>query len=346
MTTARDLVNAALAQVRSVAPEAAAAWLGRDDTLFVDLREAAELDREGSIPGALHAPRGLIEFLADPASPWHLPALAPGRSLVLFCGAGWRSALAARDLGALGRTEVCHIAGGFEAWRRAGLATTAPQARAFDQTAPQAQAQDQDQSVPQAPAPDLAALLRIQAHANRLANHRLHSAMRALPPAELHAPRTSFFPTLIGTLNHILAVDGYYLACLKGEPDADRHWHEFVPASDLPELQPRQHAMDDALIRFCSGLDAAGCVRGVAMPRAGGRIQRDLACHVLSHLFMHQTHHRGQVHAMLSGTAVKPPQLDEFLMPSEAHLRHEDVQAHGWNEAQIWGLAPKQPLLE
>ena len=184
---------------------------------------------------------------------------------------------------------------------------------------------------------DLSAYLRIQAHANALANHRLHAAMAALDRAALHAPRVSFFPSLIATLNHILDVDGYYVAALQGKPDADRYWKEFVPANHLPELAQRQRASDDALIALCSALDAAGCEGIVNMPRGGGRIQRDLACHVLAHLFMHQTHHRGQVHAMFSGTPVAPPQLDEFLMASEGHLRRDDMAALGWREEDIWG---------
>ena len=183
---------------------------------------------------------------------------------------------------------------------------------------------------------DLAQALRIQAHANALANHRLHAAMAPLDRAALHAPRVSFFPSLMATLNHILDVDGYYIAALQGEADADRRWREFVPADDLPELAQRQHKSDAALVAFTSTLDAAACERIIAMPRGGGRIQRDLVCHVLAHLFMHQTHHRGQVHAMLSGTSVAPPQLDEFLMSSEGHLRGADMAALGWREAQIW----------
>ncbi len=318
MRSTHSLVDEAMAEVETLTPQRAALLQAQGQALLLDLREAAELRSEGRLPGALHVPRGLLEFQADPASPWHLPALKPGRPWVLFCGAGWRSALATRDLLRLGHANVSHIGGGFAAWKAAGLPVEGEPAM-----------------------PDLTQSLRIQAHANRLANHRLHTAMHVLGRDELHAPRTGFFPTLIGTLNHILAVDGYYLACLQGERTADRHWHEFVPAADLAELQPRQHAADDALIHFCNGLDAAGCAQVVAMPRAGGRFQQDLACHVLNHLFMHQTHHRGQVHAMLSGTAVKPPQLDEFLMPSEAQLRHGDVQAHGWSEAAIWGLPPR-----
>jgi len=66
-------------------------------------------------------------------------------------------------------------------------------------------------------------------------------------------------------------------------------------------------------------------------------VQRELAGHVLQHLFMHQTHHRGQVHAMLSGTAVAPPQLDEFLMPTDAKFRVEDMATLGWREIDVYG---------
>ena len=183
-------------------------------------------------------------------------------------------------------------------------------------------------------------LLRIQARANRLANRRLHAAMQALPAAELHAPRTGFFPSLMATLNHILAVDLYYVGALHGETDGAEAWQRFVPAHELSPLVQRQRDCDERLIAFCDALDDAGCARGVAMPRAAGQVQRDAAAHVLQHLFMHQTHHRGQAHAMLSGTAVAPPQLDEFLMPSDAALRRADMEALGWDEAEVYGSRP------
>ena len=183
-------------------------------------------------------------------------------------------------------------------------------------------------------------LLRIQARANRLANRRLHAAMEALPAAELHAPRTGFFPSLMATLNHILAVDLYYVGALHGETDGAEAWQRFVPAHELAQLAQRQRDCDERLIAFCDALDDAGCARGVAMPRAAGQVQRDAAAHVLQHLFMHQTHHRGQAHAMLSGTAVAPPQLDEFLMPSDAALRRADMEDLGWDEAEVYGSRP------
>jgi uncharacterized damage-inducible protein DinB len=182
----------------------------------------------------------------------------------------------------------------------------------------------------------LADQLRIQAHANRLANHRLHGAIAALPEADFHAPRTSFFPSLAATLNHLLAVDLYYIGALWREPEGAAVFDRFVPAATLAELAPRQRASDQRLIDFCAALDDAGCDAIVEMDRRT-HVQRDRAGHVLAHLFMHQTHHRGQAHAMLSGTSVAPPQLDEFLMPSDEGFRTADMAALGWREADIYG---------
>lgn len=185
----------------------------------------------------------------------------------------------------------------------------------------------------------LAEHLRIQAHANRLANHRLHAAMAALGAGEFHAPRVSFFPSLARTLNHILAVDLYYIGALHGDPGPAAVYETFVPSEALAGLVARQRASDERLIAWCAALDAAGCAAVVEMDR-GTHVQRDRAAHVLAHLFMHQTHHRGQVHAMLAGTPVAPPQLDEFLMPSDARFRVADMAALGWREPAIYGEAP------
>ncbi len=183
---------------------------------------------------------------------------------------------------------------------------------------------------------DLPHSLRIQAHANHLANRRLQLAIAQLAPADWDAPRVSFFPSLGQTLNHLLGVDLYYIAALHGDAQADRQWTGYRDAASLAELVPRQRESDLRLIAFCERLDATACAAEVQMPRGGGRIQRDSVAAVLMHLFNHQVHHRGQVHAMLAGTAVAPPQLDEFMMPSEAHLREADMAALGWVDASIY----------
>jgi rhodanese-related sulfurtransferase len=120
------MVEAALAEVQTLAAAQALALQGRDDVLFVDIREATEWQREGVVAGALLAPRGLLEFWVDPASEWHRPAFSkPGVQLVLYCALGWRSALAAQALQDMGVPRVSHIGGGLAAWKAAGGAVEA-----------------------------------------------------------------------------------------------------------------------------------------------------------------------------------------------------------------------------
>ncbi len=180
---------------------------------------------------------------------------------------------------------------------------------------------------------DLPAYLRIQAHANALSNQRLGLALQALDADAWAAPRSSFFPSLARTLNHILAVDHYYVGALRGDARLREAYADFQPCASADEWQRRQRASDLRLVAFCEHVDPEAWVE---MPRAD-HVQRDRAGHVLAHLFNHQTHHRGQVHAMLAGTTVAPPQLDEFMMPSEAHLRAADMLAFGWDEAAVYG---------
>ncbi len=118
--TSRQLVEEAEALIETLPVEQAITLLGSEGVQFVDLRERGELRRDGEIPGAVHAPRGMLEFWADPESPYYKPELSEDRKLVLFCAAGWRSALATRTLQEMGRENVCHIGGGFGAWTRAG----------------------------------------------------------------------------------------------------------------------------------------------------------------------------------------------------------------------------------
>lgn len=176
---------------------------------------------------------------------------------------------------------------------------------------------------------------RTLARANRLANHRLHAACLQLSDAEFMAPRTGFFPSLWATLNHILIVDWYYIAALRGEHDMRKAFESETPFARMPELASAQVTSDQRLIDWCDAADEAALDREIAMDRSKF-VQRDRARHVLMHLLTHQIHHRGQVHAMLSGTRAAPPQLDEFLMPSESRFRTGDMDALGWSESELF----------
>lgn len=119
--TVKSMVEEAMEVITTYSVEEARDLHGRDDVQFVDVRDVRELEREGVIPGAFHAPRGLLEFWVDPESPYHKPVLnQPGKRYVLFCAMGWRSALATKTLQDMGLDEVAHIDGGFTAWKDAG----------------------------------------------------------------------------------------------------------------------------------------------------------------------------------------------------------------------------------
>jgi len=121
MKTTAHLIAEAKARVESLAPAAVAAELDGGDVLLVDLREAEERAQHGSIPGAIHAPRGMIEFSADPTSGYHRAEFDPGRRTILFCASGGRSALAADMLQLLGYARVAYLKGGLKSWQEAGL---------------------------------------------------------------------------------------------------------------------------------------------------------------------------------------------------------------------------------
>ncbi len=120
----RALVDEAMAQVTTYSVAEVQVRLGDPKVQIVDIRDVRELEREGTVLGAIQAPRGMLEFWVDPASPYHKPVFADeDREFILFCAAGWRSALAAKALQEMGMTNVAHIDGGFSEWVKQGAPT-------------------------------------------------------------------------------------------------------------------------------------------------------------------------------------------------------------------------------
>lgn len=119
--TAQQLVDEANAVVKSIDVKSAEKLVDDESVLFVDIRDIRELWREGTIPGALSAPRGMLEFWIDPDCKYHRKEFSDGRELVLFCASAWRSALAAKVLQDMGFKHISHLTDGFSAWKAAGL---------------------------------------------------------------------------------------------------------------------------------------------------------------------------------------------------------------------------------
>ena len=167
---------------------------------------------------------------------------------------------------------------------------------------------------------------------NAWANHRLLSACEALSAEEFTAPRTGFFPSLRATFNHILWVDQYYIDALAGL-DALRRYSEPSPDfADARSMRLAQTASDRRLIAFCARQTEASLAEGLVLPRPNRTPPPTSVASILEHLFQHQIHHRGQAHAMLAGTTVKPPQLDEFFLAGEQDLRRDELRALGLPE--------------
>ena len=119
----KQLIDNALAEVETLEIEDAENFLEDDAALFVALRDPRELEREGKIPNAFHAPRGMLEFWVDPTSPYHKEALASGKRIIFYCQSGWRSALATKAVQDMGLERVCHIGDGYRGWKDSGAAT-------------------------------------------------------------------------------------------------------------------------------------------------------------------------------------------------------------------------------
>ena len=121
----QELLDEANAEIESVTPEALARLRETEDLVVIDLRDIRELEREGQLPGAVHAPRGMLEFWIDPKSPYAKPIFQEDKHFVFYCQSGWRSALAAAVAARLGLQRASHLEGGFAAWKAYGGATVA-----------------------------------------------------------------------------------------------------------------------------------------------------------------------------------------------------------------------------
>jgi uncharacterized damage-inducible protein DinB len=185
--------------------------------------------------------------------------------------------------------------------------------------------------MPAAPEP-----YRAMAYNNAWANHRLLTACASLSQDEFEATRISFFPSLKATLNHILVIDWFYVDALEGGALGPKAWADPTPCATVTELVRAQAEVDRRLIAHCEVLTEQSLSEPVRVNR-DARVQVERRDRLLLHLFQHDIHHRGQAHAMLAGTRVKPPQLDEFFPADDAALRVTDLAALGWSEEGIWG---------
>ena len=120
MKKVSDMVAEAKAEIKSLSIKEALEKHGEGKVVFVDLRDIRELEREGKIAGAMHAPRGMLEFWVDPESPYHKEIFSSGKNFVFYCSLGWRSALATKAVQDMGLVNVADIEGGFSAWKEAG----------------------------------------------------------------------------------------------------------------------------------------------------------------------------------------------------------------------------------
>jgi uncharacterized damage-inducible protein DinB len=180
------------------------------------------------------------------------------------------------------------------------------------------------------------------AYNNAWANHRLLTAVGRLSQQDFVAPRTSFFPSIAATLNHNVTVDRYYVDTLerglRGQPvnpEARQFFEPEQPFTTCPELYGAQRDVDRRLVDLCAALTEDGLDARIGILRRVGIVDESTT-RLLAHLFQHQIHHRGQAHAMLAGTSVAPPQLDDFFCANDAAVRAADLKELGYSEGIIW----------
>lgn len=164
--------------------------------------------------------------------------------------------------------------------------------------------------------------LGLMARNNAYANERLYEACCRLSQAEFDAERAGFFPSIRETLNHNWEVDRYYLDALC-EEGKGLSVYDTPHLETAEKLRSAQTWQDRQLILFCDELSETDLDRSVAQDRGNNGVMRETIGNTLLHLFQHQIHHRGQVHAMLAGTGVAPPQLDEFFLEFDRHSAAE-----------------------
>jgi len=167
----------------------------------------------------------------------------------------------------------------------------------------------------------------VQSRNNSWSNHRLHTACSRLSRDEYFARRACFFGSIHATLNHILIVDRLYLGRLIGAELVPLQCEELH--TELDALGEAQAASDPELLAYCEGLEESSLSHIVSFKRANGENYSESVAHILSHLFVHQVHHRGQVHDMLCATSVSPPQLDEFFLSGDLGLRERELEELG-----------------
>lgn len=185
---------------------------------------------------------------------------------------------------------------------------------------------------------DQQTIFRSQAHNNSWSNYRLIGSCKRLSMDDLHQKRTSFFPSIIATLNHVLIVDWFYVSAMEGACMGYDAFKSEVPHPDIASLFGAQQKIDQRLIAVCNDSTLCHPDREISLIR-GNETQVENFTRTFLHLIQHQIHHRGQVHAMLSGTTTAPPQLDEFFLQGETDTarRAPDFAQLGTSEAEIWG---------
>jgi uncharacterized damage-inducible protein DinB len=183
-------------------------------------------------------------------------------------------------------------------------------------------------ATPRAGTPTLLTHVRHMAANNRWSNARLHACCATMAPEEYFRERGAFFGSIHATVSHILMIDGWYLTGLAGER-AGAVRYGAVEHASLAELTRAQEASDRRLLAYCADLTPARLGEVAHWQDVDGDEHAERVHLVLAHLFLHQIHHRGQVHALLLQAGVPPPQLDEFFLRADTPLRAAELQQLG-----------------